>query len=222
MNIIAHRLFSALCEITYIAPLYLHFGSQITGEGWRADLYDDAFDRLTQYLLTKPTPIEVFDYVYGILHDPVYIERYEQYLCRDFPRVPIINEPEEKRDKGEFYVSEELYKEYVAVGKRLRELHLMQSKAPAELTLESDTSDDMEIGAVNYKNGVLQLNSSKRIVGISKDVWEYQIGGYQVLSKWFKEHKGEELTIDIFNHIENVVGVLSETIGLIEYLRKLH
>lgn len=222
MNIIAHRLFSALCEITYIAPLYLHFGSEITGEGWRANLNDDAFNRLTQYLLTKPTPIELFDYVYGVLHDPVYIERYEQYLCRDFPRVPIINEPEEKRDKGEFYVSEELYKEYVAVGKRLRELHLMQSKAPAELTLESDTSDDMEIGTVNYKNGVLQLNSSKRIVGISKDVWEYQIGGYQVLSKWFKEHKGEELTIDIFNHIENVVGVLSETIGLKEYLRKLH
>lgn len=43
-----------------------------------------------------------------------------------------------------------------------------------------------------------------------------------MLSKWFKEHKGEKLTIDIFNHVENMVGVLSETIRLKEYLRKLH
>ena len=222
MNIIAHRLFSAMCEITYIAPLYLCSGSEITGESWSANLNGDVFDRLTQYLPIKPTPIEVFDYVYGILHDPAYYEKYEQYLCRDFPRVPIINEPEEKRGEDAFFVSEELYKEYITVGKRLRELHLMQCKTPIELTLEPSTSDDMEIGSVKYKNGVLQLNSNKRIVGISKDVWEYQIGGHQVLDKWFKEHKGEKLTIDIFNHIENVVGLLSETIRLKDYLRKLH
>lgn len=222
MNIIAHRLFSAMCEITYIAPLYLRSGSEITGESWSANINGDVFDRLTQYLPAKPTPIEVFDYVYGILHDSTYYEKYEQYMCRDFPRVPIINEPKEKRGGDAFFVSAELYKEYIAVGKRLRELHLMQSKTPTELTLEPSTSDDMEIGTVKYKNGVLQLNSNKSIIGISKDVWEYQIGGYQVLDKWFKEHKGEKLTIDIFNHIENVAGLLSETIRLKDYLRKLH
>ena len=47
---------------------------------------------LTQYLTEKPSPIEVFDYVYGILHDPIYCEKYGQYLCRDFPRIPIVND----------------------------------------------------------------------------------------------------------------------------------
>ena len=149
-------------------------------------------------------------------------EKYEQYLCRDFPRVPIINTPEKERDEGEFYVSEELYREYVSAGERLRKLHLMQIKAPAELALEPNTPDEMEIGAIKYKNGVLQLNANKRITGISQEVWKYQIGGHQVLDKWFKEHKGEALTIDSFTHIENIVGALDETIRIREHLKGLH
>ena len=211
-----------MCEITYIAPLYLRSESGLTGKSWTANLNDEAFNKLMQYLSEKPEPIEIFDYVYGILHDPVYCEKYEQYLCRDFPRVPIINKPEKKRDEGEFYVSEELYREYVSAGERLRKLHLMQIKAPAELALEPNTPDDMEVGAIKYKNGALQLNANKRITGISQEVWKYQIGGHQVLDKWFKEHKGEALTIDSFTHIENIVGALDETIKLREYLRGLH
>lgn len=221
-NIIAHRLFSAMCEITYIAPLYLRSESELTGENWSANLNNDAFNKLTKYLSEKPTPIQVFDYVYGILHDPAYCEKYEQYLCRDFPRVPIINDLEEERNEGAFFVSEELYKEYVVVGEKLRKLHLMENKVPLELKLEPNTPDDMEIGAVKYKNSVLRINANKCISGISEAVWKYQIGGYQVLDKWFKEHKGEVLTIEFFDHIQNIVGLLSETIRLQEYLRKLH
>ncbi len=221
-NIIAHRLFSAMCEIIYIAPLYLHSESDITGESWSANLDNEAYNKLTQYLTIKPTPIEVFDYVYGVLHDPVYCKKYGEYLCRDFPRVPVVNVPEEEQNDGTFHVSEELYKEYVSVGARLRKLHLMQTKVPAELVLTPNTPDDMEIGAVKYKNGRLQLNTNKCITGIPQNVWEYQIGGHQVLDKWFKEHKGEILTIESFTHIENVVGILAETIKLREHLRQLH
>ena len=53
-------------------------------------------------------------------------------------------------------------------------------------------------------------------------MWDYQIGGYKVLDKWFKEHKGEILNIDKFNHIENIVGLLEETIRLQEHLRSFH
>ena len=42
------------------------------------------------------------------------------------------------------------------------------------------------------------------------------------MDKWFKEHKGETLSIDSFTHIENMVGAFSETIRIRELLRKLH
>lgn len=80
----------------------------------------------------------------------------------------------------------------------------------------------MEIGAAKYKNGVLQLNANKKIMGISQAVWEYQTGGHQVLDKWLKEHKGETLTIDSFTHLENMVGLLADTIKIRESLKNLH
>lgn len=71
-------------------------------------------------------------------------------------------------------------------------------------------------------DGALHLNAKKRITGIPEAVWNYQIGGYKVLDKWFKEHKGEALTVDSFTHIENVVGLLEETIAIQEWLRDIH
>lgn len=221
-SIIAHRLFSAMCEITYIAPLYLRSESEMEGETWTANIDAAIYDKLTQHISDKPDPIDVFDYVYGLLHDPAYCEKYKEYLCKDFPRVPVINDPSHDGDADAFFVSEDMYHAYVSAGQRLRKLHLLQSKAPAELTLDPNTPDDMEIGAAKYKNGVLQLNPNKKIIGISQDVWEYQIGGHQVLDKWLKEHKGEMLTIDNFTHLENMVGLLSETIQIREALKNLH
>ena len=221
-KIIAHRLFSAKCEITYVAPLYLALTDELGGEKWKENIDETAYDKLTQYLSEKPSPIEVFDYIYGILHDPVYAEQYGQYLCRDFPRVPIINDKNAENEERTFFVSTDLFKEYVETGSKLRKLHLMDIKSPVELTLEPKTTDNKEIGAIKYKSGILKLNENKEILGISKEVWDYQIGGYKVLDKWFKEHKGEQLNIENFEHIENIVGLIEETISLQEHLRSLH
>ena len=216
-SIIAHRLFSAMCEITYIAPLYLRSESELDGETWTANIDAAIYDKLTQHMVEKPEPIDVFDYVYGILHDPAYCEKYKEYLCKDFPRVPVINDPGHEGEEDAFYVSEELYRSYVTFGQRLRRLHLLQSKAPAGLTLEPNTPDDMKIGAAKYKN-----NANKKILGIPQNVWEYQIGGYQVIEKWFKERKGETLTIESFTHLENMVGLITETIQICENLKSIH
>lgn len=220
-NIIAHRLFSSMCEITYIAPLYLHSENELFGENWVPNIDGEKYKILTQHLDYAPSPVEVFHYVYGILHDPVYCKKYDQYLCRDFPRVPIINEA---RNEGgnSFHVSEEIYEKYVEVGEQLCKLHLMQTNISKQLSLVPETSDDMEIGAIKYVDEILHLNEDKSILGISNEVWQYQIGGYKVLDKWFKSHKGEILTIEGFLHIECVVGIINETIRLEKVLEDLH
>jgi len=88
--------------------------------------------------------------------------------------------------------------------------------------MDPSTADDLEIGAIKYKDGVLRINANKKIIGISEDVWNYRIGGYQVLDKWFKSHKGETLDYEKFEHIENVVGLLAETIKIQNELRNIH
>ena len=193
-------------SIAYSAPLYLY--SEIDNT-WTPNLNHDHLQNLTQYLDYLPSPIEVFDYCYGVLYDPVYRKKYNAFLKRDFPRIPVIE-------------NEEIFRTYVNAGERLRKLHLMQIKVPAPLTLEPNTSDGLEIETVKYKGGKLHLNANKRILAIPDDVWNYRIGGYQVIDKWLKSHKGKTMTIDDFEHIENIVGLLAETIKIQEELRKLH
>ncbi|MCL1810284.1 MAG: hypothetical protein FWG42_11055, partial [Clostridiales bacterium] len=159
---------------------------------------------------------------YGILCDPVYRERFNEFLKRDYPRVPIINAPEDCGNPNAFYVSEDMFRAYIVAGGRLRKLHLMEIKIPALLEIEPNTSENLEIGAIKYKDGVLHLNANKRILGIPADVWNYRIGGYQVLDKWFKSHRAETMTISSFTHVSNVVGLLAETIKVQETLSGLH
>ncbi|MCL1881832.1 MAG: hypothetical protein FWF76_06605 [Oscillospiraceae bacterium] len=203
--------------IAYVAPLYTYNKLE---DCWQPNFNSDELAKLTQHMTFEPSAIEIFDYIYGILHDSTYRERFNEFLKRDFPRVPFINAP--KSNESDFHVSETMFREYVKAGERLRKLHLMQEKVTAELRLEPNTSDDLEIGAIKYKNGVLHLNANKQIHGIPEDVWTFRIGGYQVLDKWFKSHKGETLTIEDFEHICNVAGLLAETIKVQKGLRGLH
>ena len=53
---------------------------------------------------------------------------------------------------------------------------------------------------------------------VEKAVWEYKIGGYQVLDKYLKSHKNE--IID-FEHFENIIKVLSETLKIEKEIAKI-
>jgi len=212
--------------IASIAPLYLHNEIDNT---WSPNFDPETLARLTEHMTFQPSPIEIFDYIYGILYDPVYRERFNEFLKRDFPRVPVVNSPSPLPQKGGgpagpggFSPTETMFRAYVSAGERLRKLHLMQIKTPAALEIDPNTPDNLEIGAIKYKNGVLHLNADKRILGIPENVWGYRIGGYQVLDKWFKSHKGETITADSFDHIANVAGLLAETIKIQEELIGLH
>jgi len=200
----------------YVAPLYQF--DEIGG--WVSNLDPKTLARLTQYMTIKPHPIEIFNYIYAILHDPTYRKRFNDFLKRDFPRVPIINAPRENDD--DFIVTEEMFHRYTKAGERLRKLHLMQEKVPATLTLDPENPATLEIATPKYTDGILTLNKGFNIHGIPEDVWTYRIGGYQVLDKWFKSHKGKMMTREDFVHIQNVVGLLGETIGIQEELGKMH
>jgi predicted helicase len=182
---------SGVCSV---APLFIK-GSDLINE-FTPNFNPKQLDKLTQNLTTKPTQIQVFDYCYGVLYDPNYREKYNEFLKRDYPKVPIIE-------------NETMFKKYTAAGEKLRKLHLMQTNAELDLQIDGG---DLEIGAIKYINSELWINKTTKIIGIPNEVYNYFIGGYQVLSKWFKNHKGEELTIENFEHIKKVAGILAETI----------
>ena len=57
----------------------------------------------------------------------------------------------------------------------------------------------------------LFVNESLYFADVEKKIWEYKIGGYQVLEKYLENHKNEEID---FNHFQNIVQILSETLEI--------
>ncbi len=62
--------------------------------------------------------------------------------------------------------------------------------------------------------GRVYINKTQYFVGIASEVWEFQIGGYQVLHKWLKDRKGRKLIFDDFFHYQKIVVALKETMRL--------
>jgi predicted helicase len=192
---------SAVC----VSPLYTT--EEVLGQTiWKTNISEHQLQKLTKNLESKPTPLEVFDYCYGVLFDPKFREKYNEFLKRDFPRVPIIE-------------SEDQFSKYTKAGERLRKAHLMRTNEQLGLKLMSNEDIELRIEQVKYVDEKLFINKTTAIIGIPSDVYNYYIGGYQVIDKWFKSHKGETLTEDSFEHIKKVAAILKTTIEIQNELR---
>jgi len=51
----------------------------------------------------------------------------------------------------------------------------------------------MELVQYEKTKGTVQINPAKYFEGISSELWDYHIGGYQVLNKYLKYRKGKSL-----------------------------
>jgi hypothetical protein len=106
-------------------------------------------------------------------------------------------------------------------GKELVELHLLKSesleRAPKEVKYcgESGTS---EVKKIKYENDLIEgkvwINKDKYFLGVTPDVWEYQIGGYQVCHKYLKDRKRRIITSEERNTYAKIVKAIERTIEI--------
>ncbi len=66
------------------------------------------------------------------------------------------------------------------------------------------------------QHGRVYINKTQYIDGVSPDVWEFHVGGYQVCHKWLKDRRGRMLSYEDVRHYQHIVAVLTETISLME------
>jgi len=160
-------------------------------------------------------PEIVFHYIYAILYSNVYREKYTEFLRTDFPRIP-------------FTSDHELFDELAALGKRLVDLHLLRSDeldSPIA-KFEGDGDRIVQTG----KNGLryepktqrVFINETQHFEGIPPQVWEYQIGGYQVCHKWLKDRKDRHLSLDEIKTYCRIVTALAKTIEIQAVIDELY
>lgn len=213
-------------ERTYILPLYLspEPGALDLHNGIRPNFSDPFLSRLSDVLqlsregdfgLPEGMASEtIIYYIYSVLHSPEYRARYAGFLKSDFPRIPLT---------GDFG----LFNELAQLGGKLASLHLLESPTLENLITDF-VGNNKEISKIGYVNGTVWIDAggtkakpkpgTSGFRGVPEDVWNFQVGGYQVCEKWLKDRKGRTLSEQDVAHYHKIVVALSETIRTMDQI----
>jgi hypothetical protein len=148
------------------------------------------------------TPEEIFGYIYAILHAPTYRIRYAEFLRIDFPRVPF---PESADD----------FEKLSKLGWALVQAHLL-SELPRKKLATYYGKGDHTVEFVRYspEEQAISINKTQFFKPVPPAVWEFHIGGYQVLDKYLKSRKEKErdLSLDEISQVSAIADSLAFTI----------
>ena len=67
---------------------------------------------------------------------------------------------------------------------------------------------------IRDEKGHVYINADQYFEGVTKEIWEYQIGGYQVCQKWLKDRKDRTLSLDEIKHYSKIVTALQKTMEI--------
>ena len=161
-------------------------------------------------------PEDVFAYIYTVFHSPGYRSHYEAQLKLDFPRVPLPG-------------GVDLFRKLAEAGHDMLALHLLESPKLGKPITTYTGRRNPEIGRVGWSDGTVWIDAGKTnarerhratkpgtigFKGVPEEVWDFQIGGYQVCHKWLKDRKGRTLSDEDIAHYQKIVVALSETIHI--------
>jgi predicted helicase len=153
-------------------------------------------------------PIDILDYIYAILHSPMYREKYKEFLKIDFPRVPY------PKHKATFW-------KLVKLGSQIRQIHLLESPTIENYITQYPISGDNAVGKVKYQDGKVYINDTQYFGNVPIIAWEFYIGGYQPAQKWLKDRKDRTLDFEDIVHYQKIIVALTETDRLMKEVDRI-
>ena len=207
-------------ESTYVFPLYLYPNPEELGlETERALNFKSAFLTALSEALGLPqvapfnlpegvSPEAILAYIYAILYSPTYRERYYEFLKYDFPRIPLPQDIEH-------------FRTLAALGQRLIDSHLLRDISPADVAPTStrvsavhrfEGEGDGVVAQVRYSDGQVWINPTQYFTDVPVEVWEYEVGAYQVCEKWLKDRRGAALSHAEVRQYRAILVAVAETL----------
>lgn len=206
INTIVDRTFggSKTGSETCIAPLYSY---DIDGKIPNFTPEFLAYKEKHQILKDK-SPEEILAFIYANLYNPNYRSKYLEYLKIGFPKVS-------------FEVSVKEFERFEKLGSELIKLHLMQEIPQDEIDfifLKESKKPNFKIAKYQEKERFVEnkiiLNEDLAISPIGAEIWNYTIGGYQVLKQWLKYRKDYVCTKEELEHLLKICKILKKTIEI--------
>jgi hypothetical protein len=224
-HVFCTRLIPEMCAIStatkeqnQLFPLYLYPDITLANtqqKRTREENFTKDFRNYIDKLYGKGiSPEQILGYMYAVLHSETYRTKYIEFLKDKFARIPFT------KDKKQF---EKLSK----LGTELIEVHLLEAETDLGL------GDFIGKGSSIVENitfteerkiGKIYINKTQYFNDIPVSVWEFQIGGYQVIDKFLKERKNRELSIDEVEKVTSIINAIAftiEQINKIETLKKI-
>ena len=205
---------------SYIFPLYLYVNNTIQSsffnQNRKPNLNMNIVQELEQKLdLTfRPekedtqgtfAPIDILDYIYGVLHSNKYRNKYKEFLKIDFPRIPYPKNADYFFKVAEF-------------GKQLREIHLLESAIVNDFITSYPIDGDNEVVKPEYKDGKVYINKTQYFDNVPEIAWNFYIGGYQPAQKWLKDRRGRILSYEEILHYQKIIVALTQTHEIMQTL----
>ena len=178
---------------TYVFPLYLY----TDGTSRTTNLRKEIVSKI-ENACGKISPEDLFDYIYAVLHLPIYREKYKEFLKIDFPRVPY---PKDTKT----------FKKLAVFGAELRSLHLLESPKVNQFITTYPIAGSDTVEKLAYKNGKVFINAEQYFGNVPEVAWNFYIGGYQPAQKWLKDRKNRALKNADIEHYQKIIVALVET-----------
>jgi len=199
-------------ESGHVFPLYLYPNPEELGlETERSLNFKPAFLTALSESLGLPqtapfnlpegvSPEEILAYIYAVLYSPTYRERYYDFLKYDFPRILLPQDIEQ-------------FRTLAALGQRLIDWHLLKDvSVPPRHRFEGEGNG--VVGRVRYVDGRVWINASQYFTDVPEEVWDYEIGSYQVCEKWLRDRKGAVLRYEDVRRYRAILVSVAETLGV--------
>ncbi|EJN6461493.1 type ISP restriction/modification enzyme [Campylobacter upsaliensis] len=188
----------------YITPLYLY---NIQGKIPNFTPEFLAY-KAKHKILKDKNEEQILAFIYANLYNPKYRSKYLEYLKIGFPKVS-------------FEVSVKEFERFEKLGSELIKLHLMQEIPQDEIDfifLKESKKPNFKIAKYQEKERFVEnkiiLNEDLAISPIGAEIWNYTIGGYQVLKQWLKYRKDYVCTKEELEHLLKICKILKKTIEI--------
>lgn len=168
----------------------------------------DIIAKIEEALGEEAEPIELFDYIYAVLHSPAYRERYKEFLKIDFPRIP-------------YPADRQLFHALAEKGTELRQLHLMEGSAGWSVGATFPYAGSNVVEQLRHDGERVWINDGQCFGGVSPEAWNFFIGGYQPAQKWLKDRRGQRLDFAAIRHYEEIIYALCATRRLMQEIDAL-
>lgn len=165
-------------------------GGTETVSRYRYSRSGERVDNITDWALKKfiahyggnvVTKDSIFHYVYAVLHDPIYRERYALNLKREFPRIP-------------FYPD---FARWAAWGEALMSLHIGYQDVEPWPVARIDTPAKKRAEGTHPKpilkslpeQGIVRVDEDTQLTGIPPHAWHYRLGNRSGIDWVLDQHK---------------------------------